>query len=66
MDDELVTSTIPDFSVASEEEKEVPITAVWDHVIDNLFNLSTVQPDGKSLQMWVKHQNMDSMEKFFQ
>ena len=52
--DELVTSTIPDFLVASEEQREVPITTVWDHAIENLFKLSTVHPDGKSLQLWAK------------
>ena len=65
-DDELGTTTILDFSVASEEEKEITLTTIWDHAIDTLFKLSTVHPDGKSLQMWVKYQNMDSMEQFFQ
>ena len=37
-----------------------------DHAIDNLFKLSTAHLDGKSLQMWVKYQNMDSMEQGFQ
>ena len=37
-----------------------------DHAIDTLFKLSTVYPDGKSLQKWVQYQNMDSMEQFFQ
>ena len=49
------TSTIPDLSVASEEEQE----------IDTLFKLSTVHPDGKSVKQWVHYQNMDSMEQFF-
>ena len=44
----------------------MPLTAVSDQSIDPLFKLSTVHPDGKSLQMWVKYQNMDSMEQFFQ
>ena len=64
--DELVTSAIPDFSVASEEEKEIPIATVWDHAIKTLFELLTVHPDGKSPQQWVQYQNMDSMEQFFQ
>ena len=52
-DDGLITS-IPDFSIASEEEKETPITTVWDHAIETLFKPSSVYPDGSSLQMWVK------------
>ena len=64
--DEMVTSTIPDFSVASEEEQETPLTNVWDHAIDILFKLSTVHPDGENSQMWVKYQGIDSMEQFLQ
>ena len=59
-DDEFGASTIPDLSMAT------PLKNVWDHAIDILFKLSTVHPDRKSLQMWVKYRNTDSMEQPFQ
>ena len=31
-----------------------------------LFKLSQLHPDGKSLRKWVKHQNIDDMELFYQ
>ena len=57
------TSTIPDFSVASEEEKETALTTVWDHAIGILFKLSTFHPGGKdlkcglSIKLWIPWNN---------
>ena len=65
-DDDLGTSTIPDVSAASEEEKEMSLPGGWDHAIDTLFKLSTVHSDGRSLNQWVHYQNMASMEQIFQ
>ena len=65
--DDVGTSTIADLSVPSEaEEGEVKSHNVWEHAIDILFKLSPLHPDGKSLRKWVKHQNMDDMEQFYQ
>ena len=67
VDDAVGTSTIADLSVPSEvEEEEVKSNNVWEQVIDILFILSPVHPDGKSLIKWVKHQTMDDMEQFYQ
>ena len=49
-EDDLGTSTIPDLSLASEEEMETPLPSVQDHAIDTLFKLSTIHPDGKSFK----------------
>ena len=65
-DDELGTSTVPDLSVASEEEKEISLTTVWDHAIDTLFKLSTIHPDGRSVKKLVQQQNIDSIEQVFE
>ena len=67
VDDDVGTSTIADLSVPSEvEEEEVKSNSVWEHAIDILFKLSPLHPDGKSLRKWVKHQNVDDMEQFYQ
>ena len=67
VDDDVGTSTIPDLSVPSEdEEEEVISNNVLEHAIDVLFKLSPLHPEGKSLRKWVKHQNMDAMELFYQ
>ena len=67
VDDDVGTSTIADLSVPSEvEEEEVKSNNVWEHAIDILFKLSPLHPDGKSLRKWVKHQNVDDMEQFYQ
>ena len=67
VDDDVGTSTIPDLSVPSEDdEEEVISNNIWEHAIDILFKLSPLHPDGKSLRKWVKHQNMDDMELFYQ
>ena len=66
-DDDVGTSTMPDLSVPSEdEEEEVISNNVWEHAIDILFKLSPHHPDGKSLRKWVKPQNMDDMQLFYQ
>ena len=31
-----------------------------------MFKLSPLHPDGENLRKWVKHQNMDDMESFYQ
>ena len=64
-DDELGTSTIPDLSIASEEE-ETPLKNAWDHATDTQFKPSTIHLEGKCLQTWVKYQTIDSMEQSFQ
>ena len=67
VDDDVGTSTLPDLSVASEdEEEEVKSNNFWDDAIDILFKLCTLHPDGKSLRKWVKHKNIDNMEQFYQ
>ena len=67
VDDDVGTSTIPDLSVPSEdEEEEVISNNVLEHAIDVLFKLSPLHPEGESLRKWVKHQNMDAMELFYQ
>ena len=67
VDDGVGTSTISDLSLPSEDEEEDLISSnIWEHAIDNLFKLSPLHPDGKSLRKWVKHQYMDDMEMFFQ
>ena len=66
VDDDVGTSTIPILSVPSEEEEEeVSSNNVWEHTTDISFKLSPLHPDGKSLRKWVKHQNMDDMERSF-
>ena len=67
VDDDVGTSNIPDLSIPSEDEEEDVISNnVWEHAIDTLFKLSPLHPDGKSLRKWVKYQNMDDMELFYQ
>ena len=67
VDDNVGTFTIPDLSVPSEDEEEaVNSNNVCKHAIDILFKLSPLHPDGKSLRKWVKHQNIDDMEMFYQ
>ena len=65
-DDGLVASTIPDFSVASEEQKEISPPTICHHAINTLFKLSSAHPDGTSLKKWVHYKYKDSMEQFFQ
>ena len=48
------------------QRKKRPLSDVFYHAIDTLYKLSTVHPDGNSMQKWVQHQNMDSMEQFIQ
>ena len=66
-DDDVVTSTIPDLSLPSEdEEEEVMSNNVWEYAIDVLFKLSPLHPEGENLRKWVKYQDMETMEQFFQ
>ena len=67
VDNDVGTSSIADLSVPCEvEDEEVKSNNVWEHAIDILFKLSPLHPDGKSLRIWVKHQNMDDVEQFYQ
>ena len=67
LDDDVGTSTIADLSVPSEDEEEECISNnVQEDAIDILFKLSLFHPNGKKLIRWVKHQNMDDMEQFYQ
>ena len=67
VDDDVGTSTIPDISLPREdEEEEVKSNNVWEYAIDVLFKLSPLHPEGKCLRKWVKHQDMENMELFFQ
>ena len=66
-DDDVGTSTIPDLSLPSEdEEEEVKSNNVWEYAIDILFKLSPLHPERKSLRKWVKYQEMETMEQFYQ
>ena len=38
-DDDLITSTLPDFSIASEEKTPVP--TVWDHDTETIFKFNS-------------------------
>ena len=61
------TSTIPDLSLPSEDEEEgAKSNNVWEYAIGELFKLSTLHPEGKSLRKWVKYQDMETMEQFYQ
>ena len=67
VDDDVGTSTIADLSVPSEDEEEECISNnVQEDAIDILFKLSLFHPNGKNRIKWVKHQNMDDMEQFYQ
>ena len=67
VDDDVGTSTIADLSVPSEDEEEECISNnVQEDAIDILFKLSLFHPNGKNRIKWVKHQNMDAMEQFYQ
>ena len=59
-DDDVGTSSVPELSIASEEE-EIHHPNVWDHAIDALFKLSTIHSDGKSLRKWAQYQNIFPM-----
>ena len=66
-DDDVETSTIPDLSLPSEDDKEeVKSNYVWEYAIVVLFKLSPLHPEGKCLRKWVKHQDMENMEQVFQ
>ena len=50
-EDDVGTSTIPDLSLPSEDEKEdVKDNNVWECAINDLFNLSPLHAEGKSLE----------------
>ena len=66
-DDDVRTSAIPALSLPSEdEEEEVESNNVWEYAIDVIFRLSLLHPEGKCLRKWVKYQEMDTMEQFYQ
>ena len=66
-EDDVGTSTIPDLSLPSgDEEEEGKSNNVWEYAIDVLFKLSPLHPQGKSLRKWVKYQDMETMEQFYQ
>ena len=65
-DDDVGTSTSPDLSLPSEdEEEEVKSNNVWEYAIDVLFKLSPLHPERKYLRKWVKYQDMETIEQFF-
>ena len=65
--DDVGTFPIPDLSPSIEdEEEEVNSNNIWEYAIDVLFKLSPLHPEGKSLRRWVKYQDMETMEQFFQ
>ena len=67
VEDDVGTSTIPDLSLPSEDEEEVvESNNVWEYAINVLFKLSPLHPEGKCLRKWVKHQDMENTEQFFQ
>ena len=50
-EDDEGTSTIPDLSLPSEDEEEgAESNNVWEYAIGELFRLSTLHPEGKSLR----------------
>ena len=66
-EDDVGTSTIPDLSLPTEdEEEEVKSNYVWEYAIDVLFKLSPLYPERKHLRKWVKYQNIEAMEQFYQ
>ena len=66
-DDDIGTSTIPHLSLPNEdEEEEVKSNNVWEYAIDVLLKLSPLHPEGKCLRKWVKYQEMETMEQFYQ
>ena len=65
-DDDVGTSTIPDLALPSgDEEEEVKSNNAWEYAIDVLFKLSPLHPEGKYLRKWVKYQDVETMEQFF-
>ena len=61
------TSSIPDLSLPSEDdEEEVISNNVWDYTINDLFKLSSQHAEGKSCRKWIKHQEMENIEQFYQ
>ena len=65
--DDVGTSTIPDLSLPSEEEEEeVKTNNVWEYALDVPFKLSPLHSEGKCLRKRVKHQDIETMEQFFQ
>ena len=66
-EDDVETSTIPDFSLPSDdEEEEIKSNNVWEYAIDVLFKLPLLHPEGKSLRKWFKYQEVETMEQFYQ
>ena len=65
-EDDVGTSAIPDLSLPSEDEEENIKSNVWEYTIDVLFKLSPLHPEGNSLRKWVKYQDMETMEQFYQ
>ena len=66
-EDDVGTSTIPDLPLPSEdEEEETKPNNVWEYAINDLFKLSPLHAEGKSLRKWVKTQDMENIEQFFQ
>ena len=66
-EDDVGTFTTPNLSLPSEdEEEEVKSNNVWEYAIDVLFKLCPLHPEKKSLRKWVKYQDMENMEQFYQ
>ena len=66
-EDDVGTPTIPDLSLPSQdEEEEVKSNTVGEYAINDLFKLSSLHAEGKCLRKWVKHQEMENIEQFFQ
>ena len=60
-------STIPHLSLPSEdEEEEAKSNHIWEYAINDLFKLSSLHAEGKSLRKCVKTQDMENIEHFFQ
>ena len=53
-EDDVRTFTIPDLSLPSEdEEEEVKSSNVWEYASNDLFKLSSLCAQGKSLRKWL-------------
>ena len=66
-EDDVGNSTIPDLSLPSEDkEEELKLNGVWEYAINDLFQLSPVHAEGKSLRNWVKFQEMNTIVQFYE
>ena len=51
---------------SEDEEEELKLNGIWEYAINDLFQLSPVHAEGKSLRNWVKFQEMDTIVQFYE